>query len=1054
MYLDILKRIKKSALFITALSVFTASMIFVENQYTASAGTVAEVNAGANDTTAVNLKEGRWVYSTHLDKNNKVYAAVTGYNGNALSLNIPSSLGGYEVRSISREAFVGNKYLTNVTISEGITEIGKHCFQGCIGLNSISLPSTLKSIGDGAFYNCYSLTELDVPDGVTRIGNYSFYNCRHIKTAKLSKSLKSMGDGAFGRCSVLETIDFGENLESVGSSAFEGCTALKHVKFPSGVIALGSGAFVDCKSMTKAELGENLEEIRSETFRGCESLETVSFGGSVREIGASAFEGCTSLKSMMLGDGVNSIGPLAFRNCSGMRSIYLGGTDSIGIGSFSGCTSLKEVSISSQNTNFKSDNGILYSKSGEKLVFCPQGISGREKIGENTVEIGDYAFSGCKKLTGVAFPESVSKIGTGSFLSCTDLMTITLPSNIDKVGCLSLGYYFDENQLKNASYLSVYGKAESAAELYCAAHEVAFKPYIDTLVLNTEHTVIAEGDSFDVKYAVISDKKVKLVWESSDESVVNVENGKLKAISEGDVNVTVTANEIGSKVVRVTVVKKPGITSHAEKSYDTRHIYRGENEELSSILDQIIDPLLSVNKFWYSSDPKVAIVSDDGQVTAVSKGSANITCRLPDGSENCFFVTVTEKPLSFSIVQPKDEILVGESVRIQKYILPSKSEDDITWKSENEGVATVDSNGIVTALSQGSCDITATTASGIKSIITVSCVIPAEDISLDLEKRSVYQGKEFNLTASRFPEESKQKILWSSSDPSVASVNSKGKVTGKSFGTATVYAKTASGAETSCIVNVVAKAEKLSLDEKNLTLNSGMQHDLNAIIFPSYSPETTDKCTWNSTDEKVAVVDENGTVRAIGAGSCIINCKTSGDLISKCRVQVRQPAQTAEIISSVSKIYIGEIAHLKLKLVPENTTDSIEWSSNDEKIARVTSQGAVKGITAGTAVITAKVINEVSGESVTAVYKIDVLKKAETIKLKRTNISMNVGSTDSLLYVTSPSDSNDTVEWTSSDENIATVRSDGLITAINSGTCYIYVRTGSGCSARCKIVVN
>lgn len=1054
MYFKIFETVGKPALFMTALSVCTAFAMLGGQSLTVNAGTVAEVYVGANDATAVNLKEGDWIYSTHLDKNNEVYAAVTGYNGTVLSLEIPSTLGGYEVRTISREAFVGNKYLTNITISEGITDIGKYCFQGCVGLSSISLPSTLKNIGEGAFYGCYSLTGLDVPDNVTKIGNYAFYNCRHIKSAQLSESLKSIGDGAFAKCAMLETVEFGGSLESVGNSAFQGCAALTGVKLPLEVSSLGAGAFANCKALVKADLGENLEEIRSETFRGCESLESVSFGGAVREIETSAFEGCTSLKSMTLGDGVNSIGALSFYRCSAMESISLGGVNQIGIGAFHGCVSLKEISVSESNEGFRSENGMLYDKSGQKLVLCPQGSTGKAKIAENTVEIDAYAFSGCQKLTGVSIPESIAKIGTASFLSCTDLMTVSLPSNIDKVGCLSFGYYVADGEVKKASYVSIYGSSESAAELYCAAHDIEFKPYRDTLLLSTEHAVITEGDSFQVSYALMSDKKAKLTWESSDTSVVKVDGGKLTAVSAGNAEVTATAGEISSKVLKVTVVKKSDNTSDTKKSYDTRRLYRGESVELSSILDQIIDPLLTVNKFWYTSEPKVAIVSDDGRVTAVGKGSANITCRLPDGSENYFWVTVAEKPQRFSIIAPTEEIPVGESLTLSKDILPSKSTDTVTWKSDNANIASVDSKGVVTAVSQGSCEITATTASGIKSTVTVKCVIPAEEISLNVETRSVYQSKEFDLTAQLSPAESKQRIVWSSSDPSVVSVNSKGKVTGTSFGTATVYAKTAGGGEASCVVNVVAKAERLSLDVKNLTLNVGAEQQLNAIIFPAYSPETTDQCTWNSTNEDVATVDENGIIRAVGAGSCIINCKTSGDLISKCRVQVKQPAQTAEITSDADSIYIGEVAQLKLKLVPNNTTDQVEWSCNDENIARVTSQGSVKGRAAGTVVITAKATNEVSGESVTATYEITVLKKAETVKLKRNSISMNVGDTDSLLYVMTPSDSNDTVTWTSGDESVATVRSDGLITAVKSGTCYIFIKTGSGCSAKCKIVVN
>lgn len=1051
--------ITKAIVSLAILQVFAAVFISDSNVIFASAVSGSDVkssSAASTNQTAVNLKEGDWIYSTDLDKDNNIYASVTGYTGTALSVKIPSSFNGVTVKSVNREAFSNNRYITSVTVPEGVTDIGKYCFRGCIGLSSVTLPSTLKNICEGAFYECNSLKEIEIPDGVTKIGSYAFYNCWHIKSAKLSSSLKVIGNCAFSGCSMLESVEFKDNLESVGSMAFYGCTALKEVDLPSSLISLGTGAFINCTAMKSVSLGDGLTDLQSETFRGCKSLESVYLGKKLESVGNSAFEDCLSLKSVSLADSVKNIGMLAFYNCMMLENVSVGSSmENIGLGAFNGCTELSEISVSENNGKFSSKGGRVYSRDGVLLILCPQGAEGSVSIANGTEQIADYAFNGCDKVTELELPESLKQIGNGALMGCTDITVLSMPQNIEKIGCLAFGYYFSGQTLKKTTYLSVFGDSGSSTELYCVANGLRFTTYSETMYLNTDYVVLTDEDSFELKGEFLTERLNEISWESSDESIVKVnKNGKLTGVSNGSAVITASADGFTSRTVKITVIEPSDDLSDTETSYSTRNMYVGDSEELSSIFDLIINTLIDPYKFWYSSDPSVVIVNSEGRITATGTGVANIICHMSDGSENCCLVNVTERPTEFSLTQPENELNVGDSFSVVKSIVPAKSNEFITWKTDNQNVATVDDNGKVTGVGQGSCNITAVTADGLESSVTIKCVIPAKSISLNLEKRSVYQGKAFNLEASLLPVESQQSVKWSSSDPKVASVNSKGKVTGVSFGTATISAETASGAFASCEVSVIAKAETLSLDVKKLTMNVGTEHELNAIILPSYSPETTDTCTWSSTDESVAAVDENGTVTAVGIGNCIINCKIGSDLISKCQITVKVPALSVEITGEKNDIYVGEVLVLKSKIMPENATDTIEWFSDNEEIAYVTSKGSVKGVSIGTVTITVKATNEVSGESVTAEYKINVLSKAESIKLSRSSISLNVDATDSITYSLTPSDSNDTVRWYSTDESVAKVRGDGLITAVKSGSCYIYAETGSGCTARCKVTVN
>ena len=1003
---------------------------------------------------SVNLRQDKWIYSVYVDKSNNRYVSVTRYEGDDTEVEIPDMLGGLPVKVIAREAFCDRQYMTSVVIPDSVTDIGKYVFSGCVGLSRVTFPAHLRSIGEGAFYGCRSLTEADFPEGMTRIDNFAFCNCIHLKNVVLPSTLKSIGDSSFDGCVMLEGISFGSQLDTIGDMAFKGCRRISEADL-SAVGKLGAGAFINCVALEKVTIGDQLVELLPQAFRGCAGLQKVVSGKSLEKIGVSAFEGCTSLKAAPGAERLTEIGSLAFSGCVSLKKAAIGkNVRRIGTGAFNGCTSLSKITVAEANETYSSEGGCVFDREGESLILCPQGFKGKLNLREQTQKIGDYAATGCKGISGVSLPEGILSLGTAAFLGCTDITALSVPDSVESIGSAAVGVYFADGRIKKTGYISVYGSKDSCAEKYSTGHELRFIPYQSTFLVSSERVVLAEGRTFGLAVGFTAARKAAVSWESSDESVVKVnDSGMLTAVSHGNADVTATAEGFDACTVRVVVVSPDDIGSNAKKKHETRLLYCGESEELSSLFSQIIDPIFAANRFWFSSSPSVATVTNDGKVTARGSGVAVVTCRMPDGSENTVMVTVTEKPAELSLSAPEGELAVGEIFQLSGITSPSTSKDLITWESDDENVAAVDEAGKITAVGQGKCTVTATAASGLKSSAEIKCIIPAESLRLNQETRDVYQGKEFNLKASVTPPESEQRIVWKSSDPSVASVNSKGKVTGRSFGSAVITAETANGLSAECRVNVVVRAETLTIDTKQLKINQDTQYRLNAIIRPSYSPETTDKCTWNSTNEKVATVDENGVVSAVSPGKCIINCRTGGELISKCQVQVRLPAKSMKISVEKDSLYIGETLPLKAVIMPGDSTDAVEWLSDNEKVATVTSGGTVKGKASGKAIITLKVTNDVTGDSITDSLEITVMKKADSVTLDKNSLSLNAGEQDSLLYMLLPDDCNDTVRWYSTDEEVATVRDDGLITAVSAGYCYIYVESGSGVSARCKVTV-
>ena len=1003
---------------------------------------------------SVNLKEADWVYSVYVTKDKQRYASVTRYDGDEIDIEIPAELGGVEVKEISHEAFYNNKYLTSAVLPDGVEKIGKYAFGGCIGLSRVTFPASLSAVGEGAFYGCHSLTEAVLPEGTLKIGGFAFCGCVHLQNAVFPASLKSIGDSAFQGCLMIEKLSFGKGLATVGDMAFSGCSSLRSVKMP-GVGQLGFGAFVRCTSLQTADLGQNLTELRNDTFRGCESLETVTTGASLSVIGASALEGCTSLKALPQTEGLTKIEPLAFRNCGSLAKAGLGSeVASVGTGAFAGCTSLSEITVSTDNGSYSSDKGCLYTKDGKTLVLCPQGAQRTVKVSGAAEAIAPYAAAGCRLVAGIVLNEGLTHIGQGAFFGCPDITAVSVPDSVKQIGAAAFGMYLSDDAAAREDYLRMYASEGGAAEQYCTGREMTLIPYPETLLVSSERVVIAEGASFLLSCGFSSRRKAEVSWESSDESVVKVKKGKITAVSQGDAEIIVSAEGFTPRVIKVIVTEPASGKKSRERTYDRKLLYCGDSEELSSFFSMLIDPIFSANRFWFSFEPKVATVGDDGKVQAHSPGAAVITCRMPDGSEHIVTCTVTDKPSVFDVPSPAEELIVGETQALDVRMYPSHSKEEIRWKSDDESVAAVDEKGNITAVGQGKCTVTAVTSCGLRSSAEVKCVIPAETLTLSLAERDVYQGKEFNLTASVTPSHSRQKIRWRSSDPTVASVNSKGKVSGRSFGSATIYAETAGGLLAECRVNVITRAEGLRLDVKKLKINRGSVHQLHAIVRPSYSPETTDKCQWNSTNENVAVVDENGVFTAVGAGNCIINCRTGGNLISKCQVQVRLPAESVSIVTEKKSLYIGEVLSLEAVTEPQDCTDAVEWLIDSPDIARVTSGGNVKGRAMGTTVVTVRLTNDVTGEVVSDSVEITVLKKAESVRLSKSSLSLLAGENDFLSYTVRPDECNDTVRWYSTDETVASVREDGLITARSAGTCRVCIETGSGVTASCHITVN
>ncbi|MDE7334997.1 MAG: Ig-like domain-containing protein, partial [Muribaculaceae bacterium] len=374
-----------------------------------------------------------------------------------------------------------------------------------------------------------------------------------------------------------------------------------------------------------------------------------------------------------------------------------------------------------------------------------------------------------------------------------------------------------------------------------------------------------------------------------------------------------------------------------------------------------------------------------------------------------------------------------------------------TWTSSNPALATVDANGLVTAISVGNATITATSANGLTATCKVSVVAtPAASISLNKTTASLKATETVQLSATVLPQTTTDKsVTWSSSNPAVATVDANGLVTAISVGNATITATSANGLTATCAVSVVETLPtSIELNIKDMALYVGQSETIQAIVRPASTTYPT--VVWSSADNSIATVSPLGKVTGVKEGVVAITA-TCGNVSATCIVTVNPvPAASIDIITGDVTLTIGKTAKLVAKVLPENTTHpEVEWSSSDPEIATITSDGILTAVSLGTAVIRAK-----CGVVVATCLATVIPVPSEGIIISPNSVAMLLGDTTTLTATVYPENATDkTIKWTSDDPSVASVSATGVVTALKIGSTTITASNGSA-KATCSIKVN
>lgn len=250
---------------------------------------------------------------------------------------------------------------------------------------------------------------------------------------------------------------------------------------------------------------------------------------------------------------------------------------------------------------------------------------------------------------------------------------------------------------------------------------------VTSVSLNQSSISLKEGNTYQLYASVYptnaTNKNVN--WSSSNNSVATVNNGLVSAKSAGTATITCRAADGSGKYAtcKVSVESATVYVSDIVLNKTSATLNVGENVQLNAS----VSPSSATNKSvsWTSDNTSVATVSGNGLVTAKSAGNAIITCKANDGSGEKATCTITVKesvkPESIILDKKNASLTEGETLQLTATVNPSDAEDKtITWISDNTGVATVDGNGLVSAMRAGTANIIATTSNNLAAVCTIT----------------------------------------------------------------------------------------------------------------------------------------------------------------------------------------------------------------------------------------------------------------------------------------------------------------------------------------------
>lgn len=555
-----------------------------------------------------------------------------------------------------------------------------------------------------------------------------------------------------------------------------------------------------------------------------------------------------------------------------------------------------------------------------------------------------------------------------------------------------------------------------------------------------------------------------ILWKSSD-------SAGLRIVSSSATTCTCEAKKVGQYIITAAAQDESGVTAQFAVSVlptlatsltlaqDTLRLSLGDSARLHHALlpVDVTNPTVT----WTSTLPDVVSVDSLGMCRTKGVGEATVIVRTVDGSglsASCFIqVADTFIPptmvTSVTLSRHSADLLLGDSLSLSCTVLPVDATNKyVAWTSSNPAVVSVDARGLCRARSLGSAMIIATALDGSGFADTCHMVVNpilAEQLTISRSAATLLLGNTLQLTHTLLPANTTHPaVVWTSSDPTVVTVDTLGFCRAVGLGHATIRVATLDGSSLSdsCAIQVnPILAERLLVAPHAAAVRQGDSLLLTTTVLPANT--TNAAVRWTSSDPTTVTVDSLGCCRTLRVGNATVTAYTTdgSGLSDSCRIMVTPVmAESITLSHASAELHVKDTFRLTYTLMPENTTTTaVIWTSSNPTVVMVDANGLCKALSLGTATVSVMTLDGSGLQASCSFLVTPVL--ADSVALSQHTLTLTIGGSATLTAQVLPANTtNPAVLWESSDRNTVSVDAQGRIRALSVGTATIKASTADG----------
>lgn len=721
---------------------------------------------------------------------------------------------------------------------------------------------------------------------------------------------------------------------------------------------------------------------------------------------------------------------------------------------------LEEVQWSSSDERIAKVEGGLVTgiKEGTAVITAKQTINGIVKIARCTV----YVQTSVEEVT--LNPKEIT-LGIGKY---EVIQAMVKPSSLKGVSLKWVSSNEAVLAITEAGKLSVTVQGISGGTAVVSAINqdnvvvgfctVTVLQPVEGMTLSETEVTAKIGNTVQLRATVTPENATNqsVTWKSSNTKVATVSaNGLVTMKSAGTASIICTSvdNPSVQAFCNVTVLKPVrGVSLDIE----SKEMYVGENYRLTYLVSPSDASISTVT--WSTTNSSVVEVDDTGMLTAKGVGQAEIILQSVDGAymDLCTIV-VKQKPTNVKLSISNLTMNAGEYFYMDVVLTPANStKEGLVWECVDTDIATVSSTGRITAKAAGQTIIMVKTESGATAYCKLTVLEAVTALEITPKKATIDVGEKVTLITKFTPDTaSNTNVTWESSDEKIATVNKDGEVTGKQGGTAVITGKTDDGGYNAfCIITVIEEITELKIVPEQYKLGLGKTYQLKVEI--ANSTASSKEVEWYSSDDSVVTVDKNGKIRGISIGYATITAVALDGSEAEATCEIRVVTEVTGMTMNYTSLTLiqGNTFQLKAEIRPENATYSTpSWKSDNEEIALVDEDGIVTAISPGTAWVTAEA-RDSSGKYCKCFVTVIAPIPATGVTTMVDEVVMAPGEKKTIVAKATPTNTTDSMMWTSTDESIARVNATtGEITAVSPGNTTIIVMMDSGKKAVINVIV-